>query len=156
MEDGSLKYGMEMPHAPHQDSTNAENLSVGGMSQPSDITELLEQMLNITDQSLDEAQIRKATLNSHRMKPALFAVPCQIKEKTMLSQRYMDSEDPPDPQIMRLDNMLIAEGIVGPEKCEAGASSIPIDKEPPIEHTDYKSKLGEIRSIYNMVSSADN
>jgi len=30
--------------------------------------------MNITDQSLDEAQARKHTLNCHRMKPALFSV----------------------------------------------------------------------------------
>ena len=38
--------------------------------------------MNITDQSLDEAQARKHTLNCHRMKPALFSVLCEIKEKT--------------------------------------------------------------------------
>jgi len=149
---GDIKYGLEMPQ--HQDlespQPTSEN-SVAGMSQPSDISKLLEQMLNITDQSLDEAQSRKAMLNAHRMKPALFAVLCQIKEKTMLSQRYMDSEDPPDPQIMRLDNMLIAEGIVGPEKADQASPTICGEKEPAIEHTDYKSKLAEIRHIYNMV-----
>ncbi|OWK50904.1 Pre-B-cell leukemia transcription factor 4, partial [Lonchura striata] len=36
----------------------------------------------ITDQSLDEAQARKHALNCHRMKPALFSVLCEIKEKT--------------------------------------------------------------------------
>ena len=50
------------------------------------------------------------------MKPALFSVLCQIKEKTVLSHRHCEQEDPPDPQIMRLDNMLIAEGVAGPEK----------------------------------------
>ena len=81
-----------------------------------DINDLLEQILNITDQSLDEAQARKHTLNCHRMKPALFSVLCQIKEKTVLSHRHCEQEDPPDPQLMRLDNMLIAEGVAGPEK----------------------------------------
>ena len=81
-----------------------------------DINDLLEQILNITGQSLDEAQARKHTLNCHRMKPALFSVLCQIKEKTVLSHRHCEQEDPPDPQLMRLDNMLIAEGVAGPEK----------------------------------------
>jgi hypothetical protein len=48
--------------------------------------------------------------------PALFSVLCQIKEKTVLSHRHCEQEDPPDPQLMRLDNMLIAEGVAGPEK----------------------------------------
>jgi pre-B-cell leukemia transcription factor 1 len=47
-----------------------------------DIGEILQQIMNITDQSLDEAQARKHTLNCHRMKPVLFAVLCEIKEKT--------------------------------------------------------------------------
>ena len=58
------------------------------------------------------------------MKNALFSVLCQIKEKTVLSHRHCEQEDPPDPQIMRLDNMLIAEGVAGPEK---GGGKITID-----------------------------
>lgn len=33
-----------------------------------------------------------------------------------MSLRNTQEEDPPDPQLMRLDNMLIAEGVAGPEK----------------------------------------
>ena len=39
-----------------------------------------------------------------------------MKEKLVLTHRHCEIEDPPDPQIMRLDNMLIAEGVAGPEK----------------------------------------
>lgn len=46
-----------------------------------DIGDILQQIMNITDQSLDEAQARKHALNCHRMKPALFNVLCEIKEK---------------------------------------------------------------------------
>merc|ERR1712168_535132 len=79
-----------------------------------EIGDILQQIMNITDQSLDEAQARygssgKHTLNCHRMKPALFSVLCEIKEKTVLSIRGAQEEEPPDPQLMRLDNMLIAE-----------------------------------------------
>lgn len=35
---------------------------------------------------------------------------------SVLSLRNTQEEDPPDPQLMRLDNMLIAEGVAGPEK----------------------------------------
>lgn len=34
----------------------------------------------------------------------------------VLSLRNTQEEEPPDPQLMRLDNMLIAEGVAGPEK----------------------------------------
>jgi hypothetical protein len=54
--------------------------------------------------------------------------------------------------------MLIAEGVAGPEKgggeqaagtaSEAAASGQP---EMAIEHTDYRNKLSEIRTIYHQV-----
>ena len=56
---------------------------------------------------------------------------------------------------MRLDNMLIAEGVAGPEKAGAGvaanaaaaaASGAP---EHAIEHSDYRAKLSQIRQIYH-------
>ena len=47
------------------------------------------------------------------MKPALFSVLCEIKEKTVISLRNANEEEPPDPQLMRLDNMLVAEGVAG-------------------------------------------
>eukprot|EP00069_Balaena_mysticetus_P003525 bmy_16904T0 len=53
----------------------------GGRKQ--DIGDILQQIMTITDQSLDEAQARKHALNCHRMKPALFNVLCEIKEKTV-------------------------------------------------------------------------
>jgi hypothetical protein len=47
------------------------------------------------------------------MKSALFSVLCEIKERTVLSLRNVQDDNPPDPQLMRLDNMLVAEGIMG-------------------------------------------
>ncbi|XP_065199826.1 homeobox protein extradenticle isoform X2 [Planococcus citri] len=123
-----------------------------------DIGEILQQIMNITDQSLDEAQARKHTLNCHRMKPSLFSVLCEIKEKTVLSLRNTQEEEPPDPQLMRLDNMLIAEGVAGPEKgggagaaasASAAASGGPGQPDNAIEHSDYRAKLAQIRQIYH-------
>uniref|UniRef100_A0A8C9PBC9 PBC domain-containing protein n=1 Tax=Spermophilus dauricus TaxID=99837 RepID=A0A8C9PBC9_SPEDA len=51
-------------------------------SRKQDIGDILQQIMTITDQSLDEGQARKHALNCHRMKPALFNVLCEIKEKT--------------------------------------------------------------------------
>lgn len=42
---------------------------------------------------------------------------------TVLSIRNTQEEEPPDPQLMRLDNMLIAEGVAGPEKGGGGAAA---------------------------------
>ncbi|PVD22375.1 hypothetical protein C0Q70_18185 [Pomacea canaliculata] len=122
-----------------------------------EIGDILQQIMTITDQSLDEAQARKHTLNCHRMKPALFSVLCEIKEKTVLSIRNTQEEEPPDPQLMRLDNMLIAEGVAGPEKgggSSAAASATAAaasggQPESAIEHSDYRAKLAQIRQIYH-------
>merc|ERR1719192_786055 len=85
------------------------------------------------------------------MKPALFSVLCEVKERTSLSIRNMNEDDPPDPQLMRLDNMLIAEGVAGPDK--GGSATTPptplSSPETSIEHSDYKAKLGQIRNIYH-------
>nr|ACU33968.1 HOX12 protein isoform 3 [Crassostrea angulata] len=132
-----------------------------GQDEPSDqrkqeIGDILQQIMTITDQSLDEAQARKHTLNCHRMKPALFSVLCEIKEKTVLSIRSSQEEEPPDPQLMRLDNMLIAEGVAGPEKgggssAAANATAAASGGQPDsaIEHSDYRAKLAQIRQIYH-------
>ncbi|XP_078285715.1 pre-B-cell leukemia transcription factor 4 isoform X2 [Rhinoraja longicauda] len=121
-----------------------------------DIGDILQQIMTITDQSLDEAQARKHALNCHRMKPALFSVLCEIKEKTVLSIRGVQEEEPPDPQLMRLDNMLLAEGVSGPEKgggsaaaAAAAAASGGSPNDSSIEHSDYRAKLTQIRQIYH-------
>ncbi|BFZ05869.1 hypothetical protein BsWGS_08908 [Bradybaena similaris] len=127
-----------------------------GEQRKQEIGDVLQQIMTITDQSLDEAQARKHTLNCHRMKPALFNVLCEIKEKTVLSIRNTQEEEPPDPQLMRLDNMLIAEGVAGPEKgggstAAASATAAASGGQPDsaIEHSDYRAKLAQIRQIYH-------
>ncbi|XP_053507207.1 pre-B-cell leukemia homeobox 1a isoform X1 [Ictalurus furcatus] len=128
-----------------------------GDSRKQDIGDILQQIMTITDQSLDEAQARKHALNCHRMKPALFNVLCEIKEKTVLSIRGAQDEEPPDPQLMRLDNMLLAEGVSGPEK-GGGASAVAAaaaaavggtGSDNSVEHSDYRAKLTQIRQIYH-------
>uniref|UniRef100_A0A8C1WBP3 Pre-B-cell leukemia transcription factor 3 n=1 Tax=Cyprinus carpio TaxID=7962 RepID=A0A8C1WBP3_CYPCA len=131
---------------PH-DGTDARNKQ--------DIGDILHQIMTITDQSLDEAQAKKHGLNCHRMKAALFSVLCEIKEKTGLSIRGSQDEDPPDPQLMRLDNMLLAEGVSGPEKgggaaaVAAATAAVGVGADNSIEHSDYRAKLSQIRQIYH-------
>eukprot|EP00092_Neocalanus_flemingeri_P021761 GFUD01023607.1.p1 GENE.GFUD01023607.1~~GFUD01023607.1.p1 ORF type:complete len:341 (+),score=64.30 GFUD01023607.1:176-1198(+) len=141
----------QVPTSPPPTKGTGRAETEGEGAKYSDITNILDQILNITDQSLDEAQARKHTLNGHRMKPALFSVLCEIKEKTLLSLRNPNEEDPPDPQMMRLDNMLIAEGVAGPDKAgRATAPPTPLSNpETTIEHADYKAKLSQIRGIYH-------
>ncbi|XP_068594061.1 pre-B-cell leukemia homeobox 1a isoform X3 [Cebidichthys violaceus] len=127
-----------------------------GEGRKQDIGDILQQIMTITDQSLDEAQARKHALNCHRMKPALFNVLCEIKEKTVLSIRGAQEEEPPDPQLMRLDNMLLAEGVAGPEKgggsaaaAAAAAAAGGVGADNSAEHSDYRAKLSQIRQIYH-------
>ncbi|XP_069823683.1 pre-B-cell leukemia transcription factor 1 isoform X8 [Dendropsophus ebraccatus] len=160
--------GVGMPGHPSlsqhmQDGTGASE-GEGGRKQ--DIGDILQQIMTITDQSLDEAQARpgsgtgqdqqKHALNCHRMKPALFNVLCEIKEKTVLSIRGAQEEEPADPQLMRLDNMLLAEGVAGPEKgggsaaaAAAAAASGGAGSDNSVEHSDYRAKLSQIRQIYH-------
>ncbi|XP_072290289.1 pre-B-cell leukemia transcription factor 3b isoform X6 [Eucyclogobius newberryi] len=145
----SVQGGMALPPHGH-DGTD-------GDGRKQDIGDILHQIMTITDQSLDEAQAknRKHGLNCHRMKPALFSVLCEIKEKTGLSIRGAQEEDPPDPQLMRLDNMLLAEGVAGPEKgggsaaAAAAAAASGGAADNSIEHSDYRAKLTQIRQIYH-------
>lgn len=86
----------------------------------------------------------------------------------MISVRGMTEDEPPDPQMLRLDNMLIAEGVSGPEKAgHAAGSSLAIgamsaSSSPTgcggssselngnsIEHAEYRAKLASIRQIFH-------
>ena len=75
---------------------------------------------------------------------------------SVLSIRNTQEDEPPDPQLMRLDNMLIAEGVAGPEKgggssAAANATAAASGGQPDsaIEHSDYRAKLAQIRQIYH-------
>lgn len=75
---------------------------------------------------------------------------------TVLSIRGAQEEEPPDPQLMRLDNMLLAEGVSGPEKgggsaaaAAAAAASGGVGADNSAEHSDYRAKLSQIRQIYH-------
>ncbi|XP_055624648.1 homeobox protein extradenticle isoform X3 [Toxorhynchites rutilus septentrionalis] len=165
MEDPNRMMGHGGLMPPNYGMPTNDGQSVDNDPRKQDIGEILQQIMNITDQSLDEAQARKHTLNCHRMKPVLFAVLCEIKEKTVLSLRNTQEEEPPDPQLMRLDNMLIAEGVAGPEKgggtgaaaVASGAvnadflsqSDLTGGQDNAIEHSDYRAKLAQIRQIYH-------
>ncbi|KAK9539873.1 pre-B-cell leukemia transcription factor 1-like [Anarhichas minor] len=144
---------------PHEDVGDPDNIRKHhNMGQPQqDIGDILQQIMVITDESLDEAQARKHALNCHRMKPALFSVLCEIKERTALSIRGIQEEDGPDPQIMRLDNMLLAEGVAGPERAGASAAAAVVaaaaggspSEGGSVDHSEYKEKLAQIRRMYH-------
>ena len=113
---------------------------------------------------------RKDELECHRIKPALYQVLCELKEKTALNMRQSMDEDPQDPQIARLDNMLMAEGVSGPERSNLSSTADNLPQSPSssqqgssnsaaaaaaaadsmaLEHTDYRQKLSQIREVYH-------
>ncbi|XP_044804320.2 pre-B-cell leukemia transcription factor 4 isoform X2 [Bubalus bubalis] len=100
--------------------------------------------------------VKKHALNCHRMKPALFSVLCEIKEKTVSSIHGIQEVGPPDAQLLRLDNMLLAEGVSRPEKQGRGASAAANAATPGgrpndsgLENSDYRAKLSQIRQMYH-------
>ena len=107
-----------------------------------DINTILDQILQASNMSLEDS--KSAEIHGHRMKNALFSVLCEIKERTCVNYRNLEQEDPPDPQLMRLDNMLVAEGVVG-----AGEQVRSTGDSTTITHPDYKNKLSQIRTIYS-------
>lgn len=82
------QHGYGMPPQSHGVDPTGQQAAPDQEPRKHDISEILQQIMNITDQSLDEAQARKHTLNCHRMKPALFSVLCEIKEKTGKPARF--------------------------------------------------------------------
>uniref|UniRef100_A0A5F9DIQ0 Uncharacterized protein n=1 Tax=Oryctolagus cuniculus TaxID=9986 RepID=A0A5F9DIQ0_RABIT len=107
-----------------------------------DTSGVLQQIMAITYQSLDEAQASKHALHCHRMQPALFSVLCEIKEKAVVSICCPQEEEPPGAQLLRLDGMLLAEGVAGaaaPSGCPNGGRT---------ERSDYRAQLAQIRQRY--------
>ncbi|KAI3369103.1 hypothetical protein L3Q82_026066 [Scortum barcoo] len=133
-----------------------------GDGRKQDIGDILQQIMTITDQSLDEAQASLGGEEERRQPHAedsSLAKPHVLplkEEKDVLSIRGAQEEEPPDPQLMRLDNMLLAEGVSGPEKgggsaaaAAAAAASGGAGADNSAEHSDYRAKLSQIRQIYH-------
>ncbi|EOA97776.1 Pre-B-cell leukemia transcription factor 3, partial [Anas platyrhynchos] len=142
----SVQGGMALP-PPH----GHEGADGDGRKQ--DIGDILHQIMTITDQSLDEAQANGQSLADARNTDCIFS--CSLFSAQGLSIRGAQEEDPPDPQLMRLDNMLLAEGVSGPEKgggsaaAAAAAAASGGSSDNSIEHSDYRAKLTQIRQIYH-------
>lgn len=90
------------------------------------------------------------------MDGSLFTTPPPACLPAVLSIRGAQEEEPTDPQLMRLDNMLLAEGVAGPEKgggsaaaAAAAAASGGAGSDNSVEHSDYRAKLSQIRQIYH-------
>lgn len=124
-----------------------ENLSSPGnghgSSTPSNINDILDKILQ-AEVSIENA--KKVNITSHRLAPALFSVLCDIKERTCLNLYNNEVDDHSNPEVLRLDNMLIAEGVAGMDK---NSQQVQTSPETTIQNSEYKSKLAQIRNMYN-------
>lgn len=111
--------------------------------------DILRQLNAISNETLDQpsvVKLKKNQLAAHRLKNPLFAVLCEIKNKTSPSIRNMPDDQKGggmtrDEQLLRLDNMLIAEGIAGPERMNT--------PDPTGDQADYIQKLNQVRQTYH-------
>ncbi|XP_030215131.1 pre-B-cell leukemia transcription factor 3b [Gadus morhua] len=110
--------------------------------------------LSVGDPECPDPQTHKPTSAEPRHAGEVVAG-CPAPSLPGLSIRGAQEEDPPDPQLMRLDNMLLAEGVSGPEKgggsaaAAAAAAAAGGAGDNSIEHSDYRAKLTQIRQIYH-------
>ncbi|XP_023407950.2 LOW QUALITY PROTEIN: pre-B-cell leukemia transcription factor 4 [Loxodonta africana] len=120
------------------------------------LSQLLQDQQMLSPAAQVESYIRKHTPNCHQMKPTLFSVFCEIKEKTVLSIHGIQEEDPPNAQLRRLDNMLLAGGVSRPERRGRGGRAVAgaatpggCPKDNSIALSDYRAKLSQSRQIHH-------
>ncbi len=69
-----------------------------------------------------------------------------------MNVRQSLDDEPQDPQIARLDNMLVAEGVSGPERTNSVTAQTQTNNATDsmaLEHSDYRQKLAQIRQVYH-------
>ena len=141
------------------------------------ISMLLEGLLNITANkslpNLEEVQTCKAKLNCHPKVASLFSVLSDLKEGNsnmkifvggymeetigkLRSMKYANLAESKgltqcENQMIRLDNMLTAEGIIKREEDKSSEHKVMPNESHLVDegHADYRTKLIQIRSIYN-------
>jgi len=104
----------------------------------------------MVNERLDDAQQYKNVFTKNSMQPAFYQVLCEIKDKIAINTRQRPIiDDQPSEQLMRVDNMLVAEGIS--ERCSSTHSSLTanLDQNTSLDHSDYQIKLAQKRQIYN-------
>lgn len=123
--------------------------------------DMCEKLLGISSLTLDHAQIKKRELEEHQLIENLRHVLNEMKERTALNPRINCEEEPQDPQLMRLDNMLVAEGVATEDgrghpitsaAAAAAAAAMGGQMSPSegiIENQEYKNKLADIREVYH-------
>ncbi|CAF0774681.1 unnamed protein product [Rotaria sp. Silwood1] len=111
---------------------------------------LIDRLMSVINEHLDNAEQYKNTFHKNSMQSALYQVLCEVKNKIALNNQQMSNiEDQTSEQLIRIDNMLIAEGIS--ERCSSKYLSFTknFDQNCSFDYSDYQTKLDQIRQIYN-------
>uniref|UniRef100_A0A6G1S9L8 Homeobox protein extradenticle n=1 Tax=Aceria tosichella TaxID=561515 RepID=A0A6G1S9L8_9ACAR len=123
--------------------------------------DLVEELVGISHETLDHAQVKKKELEDHQLIGNLRQVLQEMKGRVALNPRINHEEEPQDPQLMRLDNMLVAEGVatedgrghpISSAAAAAAAAAMGGQMSPSegiIENQEYKNKLADIREVYH-------
>lgn len=123
--------------------------------------DLVEKLVGISHETLDHAQSIKKEIGEHHLVNNLRQVLQDMKERIALNPRINHEEEPQDPQLMRLDNMLVAEGVadedarghpISSAAAAAAAAAMGGQMSPSegiIENQEYKNKLADIRGVYH-------
>lgn len=124
---------------------------------------LREKLVGISHETLDHAQAKKRELEEHHFIHDLRQVLQDMKNRIALNPRINHEDEPQDPQLMRLDNMLVAEGVATQDSrgnpissaaaaAAANAAGLGGQLSPSegiIENQEYKNKLLDITEVYN-------
>lgn len=127
--------------------------------------DLIEKLVGISHEKLDDkkfdAQARKKELDDNQFVHILRLALQELKGRASLNPRIHHEEEPQDPQLMRLDNMLVAEGVatedgrghpISSAAAAAAAAAMGGQMSPSegiIENQEYKNKLADIRDVYH-------
>ncbi|CAD5211265.1 unnamed protein product [Bursaphelenchus xylophilus] len=117
---------------------------------PTTMDDLLQQLQYISEESLEDnnsVNAKKNALLAHPLKQALYSELVNIKRKTALSIRNQPDENGENPDLARLDNMLLVEHVIGPDPSHYPQSSTAGNAST--DNTEYLQKLSEIRQDYH-------
>jgi len=124
--------------------------------------DLYNKLDKITSDTLEGAtEVKKEFTENAHLVANLRHVLENMKNRIALNPRINYEEEPQDPQLMRLDNMLVAEGVatedgrghpISSAAAAAAAAAIGGQMSPSegiIENQEYKNKLADIREVYH-------
>jgi hypothetical protein len=149
-------------------SKNNPIATINNYENTTNINDLIDRIVSIVNERLDNAQQCKNRFNENSMKPAIYQVLCEIKDKIgkikiIDKKKYSTSrfilvpntrqlpsiDDQPSEQLMRVDNMLQAEGITERYSSTDLSLKTKLDQNNSLNNSDYRIKLSQIKQIYN-------